>query len=252
MKQHKNKIIAAVLIVLVLAFTYWWGGNSAGLHGWKVTRTETAEKTSAHDKNSVQKKELSAEEKIELAQQIADEQEEKENVTGQNKESNPPETTAAQSETPAQDKQQSESKQSAVENTCTISIRCDTILNNLDYLNPEKQGIVPANGIILAETDTQFSEGDSVFDLLLKTTRENKIHMEYMSTPVYNSTYIEGIANLYEFDCGELSGWMYRVNGEFPNYGCSLYTLKSGDKVEWIYTCDLGVDIGGFNASLNN
>ena len=63
---------------------------------------------------------------------------------------------------------------------------------------------------------------------------------------MYNSAYIEGINNLYEFDCGELSGWMYKVNGWFPNYGCSRYQLKEGDVIEWVYTCDLGVDVGGF------
>ena len=55
------------------------------------------------------------------------------------------------------------------------------------------------------------------------------------------------IANLYEFDVGELSGWMYKVNGWFPNYGCSRYLLADGDNVEWVYTCDLGSDVGGNN-----
>ena len=75
--------------------------------------------------------------------------------------------------------------------------------------------------------------------------RDNKIHLEFSDTPVYNSAYIEGVANLYEFDVGNLSGWMYQVNGWFPNYGCSRYQLKDGDVVEWVYTCDLGNDVGG-------
>ena len=37
---------------------------------------------------------------------------------------------------------------------------------------------------------------------------------------------------------------MYKVNGSFPNYGCSSYKLKAGDIVEWVYTCDLGKDVG--------
>ena len=72
-----------------------------------------------------------------------------------------------------------------------------------------------------------------------------------MNTPVYNSAYIEGISNLYEFDCGERSGWMYKVNGWFPNYGCSRYELKNGDKIEWVYTCDLGRDVGGDYSARN-
>jgi hypothetical protein len=73
--------------------------------------------------------------------------------------------------------------------------------------------------------------------------------MEFSMTPIYNSNYIEGINNLYEFDAGELSGWMYKVNGWFPNYGSSRYVLKDGDVIEWVYTCDLGRDVGGYVAT---
>ena len=63
---------------------------------------------------------------------------------------------------------------------------------------------------------------------------------------LYNSAYIEGIANLYEFDCGSQSGWMYKVNGWFPNYGCSKYAVNEGDTIVWCYTCKgLGADVGG-------
>lgn len=128
--------------------------------------------------------------------------------------------------------------------TCTFSIECSTILNHLDMLDPEKLEMVPSGGVILAKTTVTFYEGESVFDVLQRLCREKGIHMESSWTPIYNSAYIEGIHNLYEFDCGELSGWMYRVNGWYPNYGCSRYQLKDGDVVEWRYTCDLGNDVG--------
>ena len=70
-----------------------------------------------------------------------------------------------------------------------------------------------------------------MFNVLVREMKRNKIHMEFENTPIYNSAYIEGIANLYEFDCGELSGWMYKVNDWFPNYGCSRYQLKAGDRI---------------------
>ena len=50
---------------------------------------------------------------------------------------------------------------------------------------------------------------------------------------MYNSVYVEGINNLYEFDCGRWSGWMYCVNGWYPNYGCSRYQVQQGDVIEW-------------------
>ena len=129
--------------------------------------------------------------------------------------------------------------------TCTFSISCATILNNWDKCDESKKPLVPADGVILPTTTVTFTEGESVFDVLQRLCRENKIHMEFSWTPMYNSAYVEGINNLYEFDVGSLSGWMYSVNGWFPNYGCSRYALQNGDVVNWVYTCDLGYDVGG-------
>lgn len=128
--------------------------------------------------------------------------------------------------------------------TCTLSIECSTILNNLSDLVSDKLELVPSDGVILAPTVVTFYEGETVFDVLQRVCKEKGIHMESSWTPVYNSAYIEGIDNLYEFDCGELSGWTYRVNGWYPNYGCSRYQLADGERVEWRYTCDLGKDVG--------
>ncbi|MGH4123456.1 MAG: DUF4430 domain-containing protein [Clostridium sp.] len=129
--------------------------------------------------------------------------------------------------------------------SCTLSVTCKSILNNMDKFNKDKLEVLPKDGVIYREKTVSFSEGEAVFDVLLREMKKNKIHMEFEMTPIYNSNYIEGINNLYEFDCGELSGWMYKINGWFPNYGCSRYVLKKGDIIEWVYTCDLGRDIGG-------
>lgn len=129
--------------------------------------------------------------------------------------------------------------------TCTFSIECTTIFNNLDQLADGKLNALPSNGIILAKQTVTFNEGESVFDVLQRVCRSKGIQLESSFTPLYNSAYIEGINNLYEFDCGDGSGWMYRVNGWYPNYGCSRYQLQQGDVVEWRYTCDLGADVGG-------
>ena len=128
---------------------------------------------------------------------------------------------------------------------CTLSIDCMTILDNMELCDPDKRELVPEDGWILPPTEVVFFEGESVFQVLKRVCKQNKIHMEFENTPIYNSAYIEGINNLYEFDVGNLSGWMYKVNGWYPNYGCSRYALKDGDIVEWRYTCDLGYDVGG-------
>lgn len=133
-------------------------------------------------------------------------------------------------------------------NICTISIVCDTILDNMENLDDGKEAYVPANGTILATSSVEFEDGETVFDVLNRVCEYAGIQIEYSWTPMYNSYYIEGINNLYEFDCGNESGWMYKVNGWFPNYGCSSYTLEDGDNIVWCYTCNgLGEDVGGAN-----
>lgn len=129
--------------------------------------------------------------------------------------------------------------------TVSLSIRCDTILDNWDNLDPAKAGYVPYNGWILSTT-VEITAGETVFDVLKRACSAYGIQLEYSWTPMYNSYYVESINHLYEFDCGPESGWMYMVNGWFPNYGCSGYTLSGGESIVWCYTCNgLGADVGG-------
>ena len=130
--------------------------------------------------------------------------------------------------------------------TIYLTIRCDTILDNWDNLDPslKYEKYVPEDGVILARTEYVLRKGDTVYDVLDRAIRHNQIQMECIYSQNYGSVYVQGINHLYEFSCGELSGWMYMVNGEFPNYGCSKYELKDGDEIIWCYTCDLGRDVG--------
>ena len=135
--------------------------------------------------------------------------------------------------------------QPAYDGYCTITIRCDTILDNWDDLDPSKAGYVPSSGVILKTTKVGFNKGETVFDVLKRICKKKGIQLEYSWTPMYDSYYIEGIHHLYEFDCGSESGWMYKVNGWFPNYGCSAYELQGDEKIVWSYTCKgLGTDVG--------
>lgn len=97
-------------------------------------------------------------------------------------------------------------------------------------------------GTVLPPTAVQVEKGDSVLDVLKKATRERKIQMEFSGAKAFG--YVKGIANLYEMDHGAESGWMYRVNGSFPNESAGTYALSPGDTVEWLYTLDMGKDLG--------
>ena len=133
--------------------------------------------------------------------------------------------------------------------TVMLTVRCDMILENMNLLNSEKHELIPKDGIIFPVAAVTAYEGESVFNVLQREMRRAGIHMAFRNTPIYNSAYIEAINNLYEFDVGELSGWMYKVNGWFPNYGSSRYQLQPGDVIEWHYTCDLGRDLGEYQLS---
>lgn len=149
---------------------------------------------------------------------------------------------------------QTQEKQSGTEQnisqqtiSCSIEIVCHTIADKSKLTNEAVADYVPSSGVILPKMDVSVPQGSSVYDVLQKVTKERGVQMESKYTPLYGSYYIEGIGHIYEFDAGELSGWMYQVNGVSPNYGCSSYEVKEGDAIRWCYTCDLGKDVGGSN-----
>lgn len=49
------------------------------------------------------------------------------------------------------------------------------------------------------------------------------------------SLYVAMIAGDREFDHKSTSGWMYRVDGWMPNYGCQAYELESGEDIVWYF-----------------
>lgn len=116
--------------------------------------------------------------------------------------------------------------------TTTLSIRCDTVAGERDY--------IPADGVILDKVQIQLDRGATAADQLTAAARQYNLHMENEGGV---SEYISGIAYIYEYDFGDLSGWMYRVNGVFADVGCGEYTLQDGDVVEWIYSREMGADL---------
>ena len=128
---------------------------------------------------------------------------------------------------------------------CRLMVRCDTIMERLDELDETKRAFVPEDGVVLDSGTVGFADGETAFDLLKREVVSRNMQYEFTKTPVTGGVYIEGINNLYEFDLGELSGWQFAVNGKFDSVDCGSYVLQDGDTVEFLYTCDLGKDIGG-------
>ena len=145
--------------------------------------------------------------------------------------------------------EEEERKQQEADNTtstgsCTLTIQCHTLLDNLDNVKESKKKYVPSSGVILKKTKVTFTEGETVYDILKRTCKTAGIQLEVSYSGGYGSYYVEGIGHLYEFDCGRESGWVYRVNGKQPNYGCSSCVVQKGDNIVWSYTCSgMGKDV---------
>ena len=129
-------------------------------------------------------------------------------------------------------------KENAV-GTVTIEIRCDTIAGKSD------SEYIPEDGVILAPTAFDIEAGDTVFDILTEAAQTYGIHVENTGSSggSHGMVYIAGINYIYEFDFGDLSGWVYHVNGITPSRNCGEYVLSDGDRIEWLYTCELGHDL---------
>lgn len=117
--------------------------------------------------------------------------------------------------------------------TVTMVIRCDAICGL-----PGSE-VYPADGIILPETVFPIDVGETALELLYDAVKANALQIETDGSEIAETAYVRGIASLYEFDFGDLSGWSYEVNGARPSVGCGAYTLHDGDRVEWVYTINL-------------
>lgn len=128
---------------------------------------------------------------------------------------------------------------------CTIEIRCDTVLDHMSQLSPQQRGTIPADGTILLPTQVGFEDGETVFMILRRLCDAQEIPLDYSYTLVFGGYYVESIDGLAAQSVGTSSGWLYKVNGWFPNYGCGRYKVNDGDVISFVFSCDgWGADVG--------
>lgn len=123
------------------------------------------------------------------------------------------------------------SREQVGDKICNLEVECLSVLDNKSDLKAEKNDIIPKDGYFIKSQDVYFSEGESVMDLLVREMREEKIPLDK------SGNYVSGINNLYAGDCGEMSGWVYTVNGESPTVDMASYKLKSDDKIVVKFIC---------------
>ncbi len=117
-----------------------------------------------------------------------------------------------------------------ISGTITLEIRCDTVAAEI------------GREVLLPETEFSICKSDTVYTVLCEAAQ--KYGLKLIVGGYGTSVYVKGIENLCEFDYGDLSGWLYTVNGEGRSEGCGSCELKDGDSTVFLYSLDLGEDVG--------
>lgn len=101
------------------------------------------------------------------------------------------------------------------------------------------------NGANILDTSVTVTGKATAYGVLLEAVGTENVKVSGSGENVY----IKEIKGLAEFDHGPKSGWNYSVNQTFPTVSAGAYTLSNGDHVRWLYTTNLGSDVGGGSGS---
>ncbi|WP_223587812.1 DUF4430 domain-containing protein [Neobacillus bataviensis] len=89
-------------------------------------------------------------------------------------------------------------------------------------------------GTILGATKVNFNDGDTIFDIITQAAKKQGITVDSRGSGA--TAYIEGIDNIYEFDYGAKSGWVFKHNGASITKSVGVIKVKDGDRIECYYT----------------
>lgn len=124
---------------------------------------------------------------------------------------------------------------------CTVEIRCDTALDH----RPKGSFTPPGDGVMLPATQVKFTPGESAYDVLRRVCKTAGLSLDYNYYPMIGGYYVTEIGGLTDTEYGKSAGWLYKVNGWFPNYSASKHEVEAGDVIMWVYTCEGGgADLG--------
>ncbi len=91
---------------------------------------------------------------------------------------------------------------------------------------------ITPDGVML-ETDLEFKEGMTAFELTKIVLEKENIFFEYSGGE--KNPYIKGIGDFYEMDLGPMSGWLFFVNEKPSDRSCGEIVLQKEDKLTWHY-----------------
>lgn len=221
---NRRKQLAILLLALILGIVMLTGCGGRNSESEKKSSGDTAKTEQKIDKKTPSKEKKKSQKK-----------EKKSDHKDKNKEK-PQKKTSSKAATTAK-KSVKKKVKSKEYTTCTISISAKRLLSS-ESADDDIKSLVPANGYLLPRKTVRIHNGDTVKDVLNRTAREHGITVSYKG-----ANYVSGIGGIFEFDGGRKSGWMYSVNGVFPNVACNAKQVSSGDNIEWKYTLNLGNDL---------
>lgn len=89
------------------------------------------------------------------------------------------------------------------------------------------------DGEVLFSSGTVYRDGITALDILVDCGKEKNIPVAYSGSK--SSAYVTSIGGLAEKQHGDMSGWVYTINGESVMTPCGKCILNPGDHVEWKY-----------------
>ena len=105
----------------------------------------------------------------------------------------------------------------------TVSIDVSKIFDHEADLNKDKADFVPEDGMILKKVTVVIGKDSNALDQLREACEDNDVQIE-VSESQYGK-FVDGLGQIYSGDCGEWSGWMFKVNGK------------------WVFVCDYNTDM---------
>lgn len=222
--MRNKKLFTLISIILILSLLFIGCGKKSQVENDEIGKEET---TVEEDKNTgeietMDIEEEDVEENIDISETVdSEKQDSSTSNKTMSKENKNVEEEKKRINTSTERKSSPSNEEKIIKPSVTITI-----------IGPEDVGT------ILAATEVEIEDGDTVFNILKQVVKDNNIQMEYKGRK--SSVYIQGIHNIYEFDKGPESGWIYRVNGEVSQISCGEHKLNAGDKIEWLYSTKLG------------
>ena len=226
----KNKRLCALLLTIAMCFCFVsCSGNTQTVDNSLSTTTQTEAVTQAQaDENTVTTEAATTANKESTTAQSTSKEKTKNNKEKENK------TTVKLITSKATTNKNEPTVKDEI--SCTLNVECKSILNNMDKLKDGHSEYVPANGYIIKGYKYTAKAGFTAYDALKKACEDNDIKLTAKST-MYG-TYVSGINNIDEFDCGSQSGWMYSINGNRPNVSASSQRVTDGDEITFEYVCE--------------